>query len=233
MSAALVRGFVIVLALAWPVPHAVAQAPRDYYQVLATEPGILQIMQDLHIRLGEQSLRARHYGGTFREAQFVLNLFPNHPRALTLMAQACEQGRLATCALDEVFRKAIVINPKAAATYSIQGIFLQWQRRYADAIRSFNQALELDPDSMNAHYNLALAYIETKDYARANEHAQRAYALGAPLPGLKNRLQRLGYWTPAPAAPPAAAAEPAASEPPAAAPAPRAPTEDADPSTNK
>lgn len=214
-AVAFVRGLVAALAFAGPLPDALAQAPRDYYHVLATEPGILQIMQDLHIRLGEQSLRARHYDGTYREAQFVLNLFPNHPRALVLMSQACDQGLYPRCALDEVFQKAIAINPKVAATYSIQGISLQWRRRYPDAIQSFNQALELDPNSMNAHYNLALAYIETKDYARANEHAQRAYALGAPLPGLKNRLERLGYWKPAPAAtrqPPTEGAAPSATK---------------------
>jgi hypothetical protein len=29
---------------------------------------------------------------------------------------------------------------------------------------------------------------------RALEHAHRAYALGYPLPGLRNRLKRAGAW---------------------------------------
>ncbi len=35
---------------------------------------------------------------------------------------------------------------------------------------------------MNAHYNLALTYLDTKQFELANQHAQRAYALGATRP---------------------------------------------------
>ena len=48
----------------------------------------------------------------------------------------------------------------------------------------------------NAQYNLALALIKLHRYELANEHAQRAYALGHPLPGLRAQLIAVGAWNP-------------------------------------
>jgi tetratricopeptide (TPR) repeat protein len=82
-----------------------------------------------------------------------------------------------------------------------QGIYLARTKRYPEAIKSYEHALEIAPDSVNAHYNLGLAYIETKQYQLANEHAQRAYELGASLPGLRDKLKRIGQWNPVATAP--------------------------------
>ena len=51
--------------------------------------------------------------------------------------------------------------------------------------------------SAEIHYNLGLIYLELGDADRALEQAHAAYALGYPLPGLRNRLQRMGKWRPA------------------------------------
>jgi hypothetical protein len=47
---------------------------------------------------------------------------------------------------------------------------------------------------MNAHYNLGLEYLDQRRLDLANIHAQAAYALGYPLPGLKEKLVRAGQW---------------------------------------
>jgi hypothetical protein len=39
-----------------------------------------------------------------------------------------------------------------------------------------------------------------KDYDNANKQAQMSYALGAPLPGLREMLKRVGAWKPSPKA---------------------------------
>ena len=96
------------------------------------------------------------------------------------------------CLLDDIFERAVAINPKAAGTYVVQGIYLNRTKQYETAIERFKTALELDPDNLNAHYNLALTYLDTKQYELANQHAQRAYALGATPPGLRHRLQKAG-----------------------------------------
>jgi hypothetical protein len=50
------------------------------------------------------------------------------------------------------------------------------------------------PEQGNFHYNLGLAFLEIGDAERALKHAKRAYALGYRLPGLQNRLEKLGKW---------------------------------------
>ena len=41
---------------------------------------------------------------------------------------------------------------------------------------------------------VAFAYADMKEYDKAIEHAKAAYALGHPLPGLRDRLKRAGKW---------------------------------------
>ena len=37
-------------------------------------------------------------------------------------------------------------------------------------------------------------HCELKEYELANEHAHKAYSMGYPLKGLRNKLKRLGAW---------------------------------------
>lgn len=48
-------------------------------------------------------------------------------------------------------------------------------------------------ESSEIHYFLGLFYTDQKEYSTAVEHARKAYALGYPLPGLRQKLHRLGY----------------------------------------
>jgi tetratricopeptide (TPR) repeat protein len=113
-----------------------------------------------------------------------------------LLIELCEQWKSPRCDVQERFGNAIAVNPDVAATYALQGIYLFRATRLPAAIASFEKALTLDPNSLNAHYNLGLAYFETKQFELANAHAQRAYQLGASVPGLRDKLKRAGHWKP-------------------------------------
>ena len=167
---------------------------NDYYSALGT--GQLKVVEQYHLGPCEQRLRERDYPRTVGECNFILKIFPNHPQALLLMTQACERWKSPLCRLDDVFQSAVSINPSAAETYVVQGIHLHRTQQYGKAIASYKYALQLEPGLVNAHYNLALTYLETKQFDLANEHAQRAYALGATLPGLRNMLESTGHWAP-------------------------------------
>jgi len=168
---------------------------NDYYAAAGTNP--LKVVEQYHLGPCEQSLNARNFRRAVAECDFILRIFPNHPRALHLTVRACEQWQSPECKLDDRFERAIAINPQASATFVLNGIYLHGTKQYERARQSYERALALDADSMNAHYNLGLTCIELKDYACANLHAQRAYALGSTLPGLRNRLQKAGQWQPA------------------------------------
>jgi tetratricopeptide (TPR) repeat protein len=168
---------------------------NDYYA--ARGSNAVTVVELYHLGPCEKRLAERDYPRAMAECGFILKIFPNHPTALLLTAQICEQWKSPRCMLDDVFERAVSINPKAPETFVVQGIHLHRINQYAKAIQSFKYALELDPDEMNAHYNIALTYLETKQFDLANTHAQRAYALGARLPGLRDRLTKAGYWKPA------------------------------------
>jgi tetratricopeptide (TPR) repeat protein len=53
------------------------------------------------------------------------------------------------------------------------GRVLFLQRRYADAVKEFEQTLSIDPEDLQAHYNLMLCYNGLGDDAKANEHKAR------------------------------------------------------------
>ena len=172
---------------------------NDYYTT--TDITLLRTVERYHVVVAEEKIRTKFYSAARSDLDFVLRYFPNHPKGLLLMGQLCTDHAMPHCELDSVFEKAIAINPNVAGTYVTQGVYLHRVKRYREAIASYQRGLAIDPDSINGHYNLALAYLETKQYDLANQEAQRAYALGAPLPGLRDRLKQSGQWKPVAAAP--------------------------------
>jgi len=167
---------------------------NDYYKGAGTE--LLFNVEKYHLGLAADKLRSRSYESGFGDIGFILTYFPNHPRALMLLIELCEQWKSPRCDFQVAFENAIAVNPDAAATYVLQGIYLYRAKRLPAAIASLEKAVQLDPDSLNAHYNLGLVYFETKQFELANAHAQRAYQLGASVPGLRDKLKRAGRWKP-------------------------------------
>ncbi len=167
---------------------------NDYYKTRASGSGREIAVEQYHLGPGEEHLRKHEYAQAAADFIFILNIFPNHPRALPLMVDLCEQWKSLQCRVDDYLDRAIAINPNIAATYVIQGVYLYRKNQYPQSIKSFERALAIEPNSKTTHYDLGLAYLETKQYDLANEHAQRAYALGASLPGLRNKLERVGKW---------------------------------------
>jgi tetratricopeptide (TPR) repeat protein len=166
----------------------------------------LRAVEQYHLGPGEKELRLKQYVQAFSDLIFVLHYFPNHPQALLLMAQLCTQWKSGQCDADSMFQRAVEVNPAVPGTYATMGIYLHRNGRYADAIDAYKRALALNPDSVNANYNIGLAYLDTKQYELANVHAQRAYASGAPLPGLRDKLKLAGHWHPSAESPPGAEA---------------------------
>jgi tetratricopeptide (TPR) repeat protein len=191
---ALCIGAVLAISAGTATAAVDVNRANDYYA--AKGSNAVTVVELYHLGPCEKRLGARDYPRALAECGFILKIFPNHPTALLLTAQACEQWKSPRCMLDDVFERAVSINPRAPETFVVQGIHLHRTNQYAKAIQSFKYALELDPNQMNAHYNIALTYLATKQFDLANAHAQRAYALGAILPGLRDRLTKAGYWKP-------------------------------------
>jgi tetratricopeptide (TPR) repeat protein len=63
--------------------------------------------------------------------------------------------------------------PRDRVVHNEFGRVLFLQKRYADAVKEFEQTLSIDPEDLQAHYNLMLCYNGLGDDARANEHKAR------------------------------------------------------------
>lgn len=175
---------------------------RDYYTAASTPDGAraLANLEQFHIAPGLARLKGRNYQGAFEDFTFILASFPNHPQALALVSDVCDvQWKDVRCDADPWFQRAVEINPRIAQTYVLVGLHQQRRGRATEAVRAYQRALELNPASSNAHYNLGLAYFDQKRFDLANQHAQASYALGFPLPGLKDKLSRAGQWKDLPA----------------------------------
>jgi tetratricopeptide (TPR) repeat protein len=103
-----------------------------------------------------------------------------------------EQGKT-TEALQSL-DQTIAAHPTYDGAYIAKSILLKRSGK-ADASRNvLLQGAEATGDgSAELHYALGLSYANTKEYEKAVEHARRAYELGYPLPGLRNKLERAGY----------------------------------------
>jgi tetratricopeptide (TPR) repeat protein len=140
------------------------------------------------------------------DLNYTLRVFPNHPRALMAVIRLAEKEKRpkpyqmdysALCWLDRAER----FTPNDAMVQMIYGMYLVKQGKSSDGATKLGQALQLAGDNANVHYNLGLAYFDLKDYDKALASAHRAYELGFPLPGLRNKLEKAGKWREAPPKP--------------------------------
>lgn len=142
---------------------------------------------------GNTAIRPGH------DLDYTLRAFPNHHRALNAMARY--QLRFpggpppkAHYTAECYFQRAIRFTPDDEMVYMLRGNYRARSGKYKEALKDYEKALQLKPESAEIHYNLGLLYIKLKDYEKARLHALRAYQGGFPLPGLRDQLQRLGKW---------------------------------------
>jgi Flp pilus assembly protein TadD len=73
----------------------------------------------------------------------------------------------------EIIRGAIEKNPRSAPYYNLQGVILNQMGKYAEALASFQNALQYAPNDIYLAVNLGIAYINNKQPAKAREILER------------------------------------------------------------
>ena len=146
------------------------------------------------------------------DLDYTLRAIPNHTGALAVMGNVAIAKKTpmlpgAKYPVECYFERAMRFQPNDGAVRAAYGNYLFKLGNTDRALDMFRTAAELSPDDATINYNLGLAYLKMKDYDNANKFAKKAYALGFPLPGLKNLLVTAGKWS---ADEPAKAAEKAA-----------------------
>jgi tetratricopeptide (TPR) repeat protein len=70
-------------------------------------------------------------------------------------------------------RKVVAQYPRDRVVRNELGRILFLQRQYREAIKEFDAALAVDPEDLQAHYNLMLCYEGLGDEKQAHEHQVR------------------------------------------------------------
>jgi hypothetical protein len=137
-----------------------------------------------------------HPGG---DLSYVLTRFPNHHRALMAVMklgekEKTENPRELRGSVACFFDRAERFKPDDAMVKSIYGIYLIRSGKPQAGKAKLEAALSLAGENANIYYNIGLAYFDMKQYEKSLDSAHRAYALGFPLPGLRDKLKRAGKW---------------------------------------
>lgn len=113
---------------------------------------------------------------------------------LVTLGLTCQEQKDFTCATEQ-FEKAIATSLTDPAPYSALAILYRKLNRL-DLAREvlLRGDKAVDGKSPEIHYNLGLILLEMKDVDGALAYAKKAYAGSLQLPGLKNKLIRMGRW---------------------------------------
>jgi tetratricopeptide (TPR) repeat protein len=169
-------------------------APEDFHRGRARALDLRSSVEKNHLKPAHQCVREMDVGCAEHELDFVLRWVPNHPQGLELMSRfAVERGKPKSALPYLDF--AIEQYPQYVSSYIIYGIHRYRMEQYSSAVDRFKQALQRNPDSASAHYNIGLTLVKLNRFSEARKHAKRAYELGYPLQGLKKQLKERGAWS--------------------------------------
>lgn len=186
--------------------------PKDY----RTEGQAGRVLvESAHFTPKVESLRGGHSSITpGGDLNYLLRVFPNHPRGLMAMTKLAQKEKVDRPLGSDYtvacwFERGERFRPDDANVKILHGFYLLSRGRAQQAVAKLESALQLAGENAGLHYNIGLAYFQMGDYERALQSAHRAYELRFELPGLRNKLMRVGKWRdlPAPAIAEAATTE--------------------------
>jgi tetratricopeptide (TPR) repeat protein len=164
--------------------------PYDYRE---RSSGKLEIVEQHHFNKDVENGIRGQSSVLGDDLNYTLVAIPNHHRALATIANVTI--RLKTLQLEGAkyptecyFERAIRFAPNDGVVRATYGNYLNSRGQSDKALAMFETAIELEPDNATINYNVGLLYLKAKNYDKAAEYADKAYALGFPLPGLKNQL---------------------------------------------
>jgi tetratricopeptide (TPR) repeat protein len=124
------------------------------------------------VNIGRADLQEGNLAGAHDVLEKALALAPELARANFFYGSVLkDEGRFDE-ALDH-FRKALDQYPNDRVVLNNVGRILFLQRHYTDAVKEFERVLAIDPEDLQAHYNLMLCYTGLGQPGPAKEHEKR------------------------------------------------------------
>jgi tetratricopeptide (TPR) repeat protein len=143
--------------------------------------------------------RKFYYRTALGETNFTITRIPVTaslvPSMLLNLANAAA-GMGDVAAAQDYLQKSIEAHPHDSQSYVAMALFHRKANRLKDAREILMKGDEATQGvSAELSYNLGLVLLDMKENELALSYARKAYDLGYPLPGLRNRLVKLGLWT--------------------------------------
>jgi hypothetical protein len=138
-----------------------------------------------------------HWPGA--DIDFLVRYSPNHHRGLAALVRLSLRDKTpkpigVNIPVECYLLRALEFAPADVEVHKIYGTYLARLGRDPEALARFEHAEKLSPDDPVIAYNIGLLLTEKRDFERARLYAQKAYAGGVELPGLREKLTRQGQW---------------------------------------
>ena len=162
------------------------EAAADAYQKAV---GLDPQSADAHLGLGQSLLRSGRAAEAAPHYDRAAELDPELQSMKLELAEHLEDNGDAKKALA-LYRGYLTVDPEAVAVRERIGLLLLDLKQYPEAVRFFEQAVELDPTVAN-RAALAEAYLNTDEIAKALPHLREAAAAKNADPALRLRYANL------------------------------------------
>jgi tetratricopeptide (TPR) repeat protein len=171
----------------------------NVHDYIGGDKQLLRTVEVHHFTSNVENLRHGNTGTLGGDLSYTLLMFPNHHRALAALSNLSLRDKTlkpdgAKYSVGCFFDRAIRFKPNDAVVRMVYGNYLLKAGKADEATEQLRIAVDLEPENPTINYNLGLLYLKQKDYEQAKTYAKKAYELGFPLPGLKNRLKQAGKW---------------------------------------
>jgi tetratricopeptide (TPR) repeat protein len=211
------QGETLGAAACGPMPLPGQTAIYDYAdQTVDWNRNNIQLIWEQHLSKVDPDLAINDFQDALYQLDFALRYTPNHYWALRKLVQIQKEkpgivydpggGTLDhpfNPTTECYFDRALRFRPKDSNLRLLFGVYYHQIRRLDQAMEQYKIAETMRPKSSEIQYNIGLIHYDRKEYQLAAERARRAYDLGYPLPGLRNKLKAAGHWNnTAPASPP-------------------------------
>jgi len=145
----------------------------------------------------EMLIRGSTASKVYGDIDYTLRAIPNYHRALYAMSRLQIRDKVvhdrswryysARC----YFERAIYFNSRDEISFMLYGIHLHRVGNLVEAGNKYEVAEELGLASAEFYYNYGLLMVDKEDYKAAVIYSDKAYEMGYPLMGLKNKLKVL------------------------------------------
>jgi len=160
----------------------------------------LEIVESQHFNQNIRNLIRGEDAFLGDDISYTLVRFPNHYPALQAIVKLSLREKdirplSAHYSVECFFDRAMRFRPGDGIVRMLYGSYLlKLKGRAEDALVQYQEAVRLQPENANINYNIGLLYLKKKNYEKSVTYAKKAYGLGFPLPGLRNRLKKVGKW---------------------------------------